>query len=249
MTASPHGPSLDRVAAVARALGDLASEVVFIGGAIAPLLQTDPPFREARSTSDVDGVIASHTYADAESLRVRLEERGFRQNPKAGTHAHRWLDPGGIPFDLVPAGAHLGGSGNPWDAIGIATAVQATLAGGVSIRHASAAAFLAQKWAAHHDRGRDDPLASHDLEDVLALLASRPVIIEEIAAAPPALREYVGQQARAFLDSPHAEDLLAAHLNNAQDPAYRIAAVRVVLGRLAASQRHAGRAVESSGPE
>jgi hypothetical protein len=48
MTASPHGPSLDRVAIVARALGDLAGEVVFIGGAIAPLLQIDPPFREAR---------------------------------------------------------------------------------------------------------------------------------------------------------------------------------------------------------
>ena len=233
MTASPHGPSLDRVAAVARALGDLASEVVFIGGAIAPLLQTDPPFSEARPTSDVDGVVASHTYADTEALRVRLEARGFRQDPKNGKHAHRWRDPSGIPFDLVPAGKHLGGSGNPWDTIGIATAVEATLGGGVRIRHVSAPAFLAQKWAAHHDRGRDDPLASYDLEDVLALLASRPRIVEEVAMAPATLREHVGQQARAFLDSRDAEDLLAAHLNNAQDPASTVAAVRALLGRLA----------------
>lgn len=233
MTASPHGPSLDRVAAVARALGDLAGDVVFIGGAIAPLLEIDPPFREARITSDVDAVTASHTYADTEALRVRLEARGFRQDPKDRKHVHRWRDPSGIPFDLVPAGEHFGGIGNPWDAIGIASAVEATLAGGVKIRHVTAPAFLAQKWSAHHDRGRDDPLASHDLEDVLALLASRPTITEEVAAAPPALGEYVGQQARAFLDSRDAEDLLAAHLNNAQDPAATIAAVRTLLGRLA----------------
>jgi hypothetical protein len=233
MTASPHGPSLDRVAAVARALGDLAGEVVFIGGAIAPLLQTDPPFLEARMTSDVDGVVASHTYADTESLRIRLEERGFRQDPMDRKHAHRWRDPSGIPFHLVPAGKHLGGSGNPWDAIGIATAVEARLAGGVTIRHVSAPAFLAQKWAAHHDRGRDDPLTSHDLEDVLALLASRPTIADEVAAAPPELRRYVGQQARAFLESRDAEDLLAAHLNNSQDQASTIAAVRTSVHRLA----------------
>jgi hypothetical protein len=235
MTPSPHGPSLDRVAAVARALGDLKGAVVFIGGAIAPLLMTDPPFLEARITSDVDGVVASHTYADTEALRVRLDARGFRQDPKDRKHAHRWRDPSGIPFDLVPAGAHLGGSGNPWDAIGIATAVEATIAGEVRIRHVTAPAFLAQKWAAHHDRGRDDPLVSRDLEDILALLASRPGIVEEVAAAPPELRAYVGQQAHEFLVSRDAEDLLAAHLHNAQDPAGAIAAVRTLLGRLGQS--------------
>lgn len=233
MTAWPQGPSSDRVAAVAGALGDMAGDVVFIGGAIAPLLQIDPPFREARITSDVDGVTASHGYADMEALRIRLEERGFRRDPRDRKHVHRWRHPGGIPFDLVPTGEHLGGSGNPWDAIGVATAVEATLAGGVKIRHVTAAVFLAQKWAAHHDRGRGDPLASHDLEDVLALLASRPGISEEVAAAPASLREYVAQQARAFLDSRDAEDLLAAHLNNAQDPAATIAAVRALLRRLA----------------
>jgi hypothetical protein len=37
------------------------------------------------------------------------------------------------------------------------------------------------------------------------------------------------EQAKAFLADPNAEDLLAAHLNNAQDPAQTIAAVRRVL--------------------
>jgi len=228
----PGGPSLDRVATVAAELGELAAQVVFIGGAIAPLLQTYPPFPRARVTSDVDGVIASTSYVDYERLRLALTERGFRQGSDT-KHVHRWVAPSGIPFDLVPAGSHLAGSGNPWDAIAIETAVRLEIGNGITIRHVSAPAFLAQKWAAHHDRGRDDPLASHDLEDILALLASRPAIAKEVAAAPPALREYVGQQARAFLDSRDAEDLLAAHLNNAQDPVATIAAVRALLRRLA----------------
>lgn len=227
----PH-PALRRVAAVAVALGELCDQVVFIGGAIAPLLQTEPPFARARITSDVDGVMATTTYVQAQRFQEELTRRGFRQEPANARHAHRWIAPNGIPFDLVPAGEHLGGSGNRWDVIAIETAARATLAGEVTIRHASAPAFLAQKWAAHHDRGRDDPLGSHDLEDVLALLASRPTIVKEAAEAPQELQAYVGGQARAFLLSPDAEDLLAAHLNNAQDPVETITAVRATLERL-----------------
>lgn len=232
MTATPRGPALERVAAVAVDLGDLAAQVVFIGGAIAPLLQTDPPFPRARVTSDVDGVIATSTYTEAQRLHEELARRGFRQAIGDAKHVHRWMGPSGIPFDLVPAGEHLGGSGNPWDTIAIDTAVETTVTGGVRIRHVSGAAFLAQKWAAHHDRGRDDPLGSHDLEDILALLASRPAILGEVAAAPAELRVYVAEQSKSFLADPSAADLLAAHLNSAQDAAATIRAVGAVLERL-----------------
>jgi Nucleotidyl transferase AbiEii toxin, Type IV TA system len=229
---APRGPAIDRVAAVAADLGDLATRVVFIGGAIAPLLQTDPLFPRARVTSDVDGVVASSTYAESQRLHRELATRGFRQAIGDTKHVHRWIGPSGIPFDLVPAGEHLGGSGNPWDVVAIETAVEATIGEGITIRHVSASAFLAQKWAAHHDRGRGDPLGSHDLEDILALLASRPTIVEEAAAAPAALRAYVAEQARTFLADANAEDLLAAHLNNAQDPAATITGVRTMLKQL-----------------
>lgn len=228
-----RGPALDRVATVAAELGDLAERVVFIGGAIAPLLQTEPPFARARITSDVDGVIATHSYGGAQRFSREMEKRGFRQDIEDPRHVHRWIGPSGIPFDLVPTGEHLAGSGNPWDEIAIDTAVAVPLPGGVVIRHASAPAFLAQKWAAHHDRGWDDPLASHDLEDILALLASRPTIVKEVDAVPAELRAYVGEEARSFLDNPDAEDLLAAHLNNAQEPALTIDGVRAVLRQLA----------------
>jgi predicted nucleotidyltransferase len=221
-------PALAPLIAVARALGPLVEDVVFIGGAVAPLLQTAPPFPRVRPTKDVDGVVASAGCADAGRLQALLRARGFREDI-AGGHAQKWIAPDGTPFDLVPAGAHFGGSGNPWDAEAIATAVRRELEPGLTIRHASATGFLALKWAAFRDRGRTDPMASHDLEDILALIASRPGVADEVRAAPGGVRRFVEEWAGWLVEHEYRDDLLAAHLNNATDVA---ATMRTVLDRL-----------------
>jgi predicted nucleotidyltransferase len=104
---------------------------------------------------------------------------------------------------------------------------------GLSIKHASAPTFLAMKWAAHHDRGKDDPVNSTDLEDILALVASRPTIIDELQKSPPELRRYVRDQTAGFLKNPDAGDLLAAHLNNATASRVVIDKVRSALNQIA----------------
>lgn len=223
-------PALAPLASVARALGLLVEDVVFIGGAVAPLLQTEPPFALVRPTRDVDGMIASATYRDVESLYQRLRARGFRLD-SAGRHARQWLAPDGTPFDLVPAGAPLGGSGNPWDAEAIATALTHDLEPGLTIRHVSAAGFLGLKWGAFRDRGHGNPLGSHDLEDILALIASRPGVAREVLRAPAGLRALIVQWAGWLLEHEYRDDLLAAHLNNATNVA---ATVETVRSRLAA---------------
>jgi len=233
VTPLPQHPALRQLASVARALGNLKDRVVFIGGALSPLLQVDPPFPAARPTADVDAVIATASYAAAQRIEETLRARGFRQDPGAKAHAHRWVSPDGVLFDLVPAGEHFGGTGSPWDQLVIASAVETALEGGLTIRHASAPGFLALKWAAFNDRGRDDPLHSDDLEDIVALLASRPSLVAEVEAAPEELRAFVRAQASAFLTHPFLEDLLAAYLSSAQSPARLAAMVREILERMA----------------
>jgi predicted nucleotidyltransferase len=221
-------PSVARIIAVVSELGTLANDVVFIGGAIAPLLHTSSPLPRPRPTKDVDGVLASYRYRDADQLHQALRDRRFHHDTSHTAHVHRWISPSGVLFDLVPAGAHIGGSGNPWDAEAIASAAEVTVEG-VTFRHASAPAFIAMKLAAFSDRGGGDVRASHDVEDVVALIASRETIVRDIAGAAPAVRDRLGAFAASLLDSGLAEEIVAGHLNNADD---RALTLRMALDRI-----------------
>jgi predicted nucleotidyltransferase len=226
-------PAVVRLAHIAMELGELREQVVFIGGAIAPLLQVAPPFAAARPTSDVDGITASTSYGNAYEIEQALRAKGFRQTLGDTHHAHRWLAPSGIPLDLVPAGQHLGASGSRWDAIAVETSVEIELSPGLVIRHANAPAFLALKWSAYHDRGRHDPPASHDLEDIIALVASRPNVPAEVAASHCDVRAFLREQAAQLIGDPSFADILAAHLNNARHPAAAIRAAHTLLHEIA----------------
>ena len=104
-------PALERLREVRHALGPLCGRVVFIGGAIAPLLQTHPVSEQVRPTKDVDGVAVTTSYADFDNLQTELRRLGFTHRGTAADpigHAYRWTTPQGGLFDLVPAGEHLG---------------------------------------------------------------------------------------------------------------------------------------------
>jgi hypothetical protein len=198
--------------------------VVFIGGAVAPLLQTDEILPRVRPTKDVDAVIATSSYAELGALRDALRERGFSEaavSPHHGatTHMHRWIAPdGGGPFDLVPVGDHPGGTGAVADAYAVESAVRIDLRESDGdapciVRHASSVAFLMLKWAAFSDRGRESPFDSHDLEDIIGVMASRPMILTEGRAAPRAVRRFLAEHCRAFCsDADMGDELIAAHL-------------------------------------
>jgi len=88
------------------------------------------------------------------------------------------------------------------------------------------------KLAAYADRGIGDPFASHDLEDILALVASRPGLVTEVQASVPEAGEFIARSMATLLARRDLEDLLAGHLNNAQDPAHVVTAVRAAMERL-----------------
>jgi predicted nucleotidyltransferase len=208
-------PALASIAAVAKALGPLRERVVFIGGSLAPLLQIEPPFAAVRPTGDVDAIAVTTSYTDFERLRQDLRQRGFVESTNA-RHANRWiLTSQGIDFDLMPAGDHFGGSGNPWDRAALESTTETEIEPGVSIRHVDAPGFLALKLAAYSDRGSEDPFGSHDLEDILALVASRVAIVQEVLRATPQLRQFISKWFQELLQlGDEFEDMLAAHLGN-----------------------------------
>ena len=70
-------------------------------------------------------------------------------------------------------------------------------------------------FGAFRDRGQADPLNSHDLEDIIALIASRPQMVPELRGAPQSLAGFIAEWTRWLLANEYRDDLLAANLNNA----------------------------------
>lgn len=223
-----------RLTALVELLGPIADEIVFIGGSVAELLQVDPLLPRARATKDVDAVVAVTSHRDYERVTITLRERGLREDTREGAHAHRWLSSDGAIFDLVPVGPGAPAGGGHWDKIALRTAEREQLDEHVSLRRVSAPVFLAMKWNAFADRGNGDWFMSHDVEDILAVIAGRPLLVAEIAAAEDDVREYVASQCRQLLALDDVDAIMEGALSSAGQLVYAIGAVRERLVAVAA---------------
>ena len=191
--------ALERVATIARQLGDFRSRVVFIGGSIAPLLHTHPTLGRPRPSKDVDAVVATSRTSNISAIDETLRSLGFRSDPIQSGQMHRWISPDETNFDVVAAGTRPGGRDNPWDTVAVEASTRTELEPGLFVRHATATGFLALKFAAFTDRGQDNFWASHDLEDIVALLASRPSLMGELSNDNAKLQLFIASRATAFL--------------------------------------------------
>jgi hypothetical protein len=65
---------------------------------------------------------------------------------------------------------------------------------------------------AFRGRGNNDFLASHDLEDFVAVIEGRPTTLLEIAECEPDLRVYLARAARSLLNEPRFLDVLPGYV-------------------------------------
>ena len=64
---------------VAKALGDLCEEVVFVGGAMVSLYIDDPQAEDIRPTKDIDLTFKITTLGELERIRTLLNQRGLQK--------------------------------------------------------------------------------------------------------------------------------------------------------------------------
>ena len=194
-------PNQPYLRAIAVALGDLRERVVFVGGAIAGLLVTDPLAEGVRPTKDVDTIVEARL-GQFHRIEEQVAHRGFSRDVDSGVTC-RWIHRDtGILFDLMPVDASILGFSNRWYAYATETAQLVELEAGVTIRLATAVAFVATKMEAFSDRGAGDFLVSHDLEDVLNIVDGREELVQELREALPALRVSVGEAFAKLLAHP-----------------------------------------------
>ncbi len=81
-----------------------------------------------------------------------------------------------------------------------------------NVRVVTPALFIATKLDAFHGRGGGDFVASHDLEDIIAVVDGRAEIEHEIAAASTDVRHYIASELRALLDDRDFVEALGSFL-------------------------------------
>jgi len=193
---TPESPNRGTLLAVARAIEPLLDEVVFVGGQVAELLITDPAAVRVRPTTDVDVIVRTTTRLEYRKVEKRLAALGLANDLSEGAPVCRWKTPQKHRLDVMPVDGSVLGFASRWYPLAVETATRVRLSDDVSISVPSAPAYIATKWDAYLDRGEGDLLASHDLEDVIAVVAGRAEIIDEVRDADDGLRAWLAPRVR-----------------------------------------------------
>lgn len=194
-------PNLPHLRQIADALGNLREQVVFVGGAVAGLLVTDPLAENVRATRDVDAVVNA-SRAMFHQIEQAVAQRGFARDVQSDVIC-RWIHKdSGVLFDLMPVQPEVLGFSNRWYPFAVETAEPVELSPGIIIWLVSAVAFVATKLEAFAGRGAGDFLTSHDLEDVLNIVDGREELANELAAAPEELQQVVSSAFQQLISNP-----------------------------------------------
>ncbi len=204
-------PNIEIMELAVACLGALADEMVFLGGCATGLLITDPLAPPSRATNDVDVICEVASLLDYQRLSKRLRAVGLREDQGPDAPICRWRAQDMV-LDVMPTSPEILGFGNPWYRPAFAAAERAALPSGRAIRMVSAPYFLATKLAAFDGRGQGDYTASHDLEDIVAVLDGRPEVVEEIRQCESTLREHLQRRLATLLKESRFIEALPGHM-------------------------------------
>lgn len=160
--------------------------------------------------SELASITEYHRFAD------KLRQRGFREVQGEEAVICRW-QANDVVLDVMPTDPGVFGFGNEWYGPALRAAGDVELPSGRRIRMVTAPYFLATKLAAFNGRGCQDFMASHDMEDIVAVLDGRPEVEDELRQADSALRNHLAAAFRHLLDERDFIDALPGHLPG--DPA------------------------------
>ena len=204
-------PNLEMLLIAVKNLGELADEMVFVGGCTTGLLVTDEGAAEVRATDDVDSIVEVTSYAQYNTFAERLKAVDFHEDTRDGAPTCRWIK-GDTVLDVMPLDEKVLGFTNIWYQPAINEAEEHEILPGMTIKVISPPYFCATKLEAFDGRGAGDYLASHDLEDIITVIDGRAEIIEEISRVPEDVRDYISGKIRGLLNTRQFLDALPGYL-------------------------------------
>ena len=185
---------------VAKGLGELKDEMVFVGGAITELYVNNPASSDIRPTMDIDCVIELSSRLEFTKLEDRLRSKGFANDISSDAPICRWIYKD-IKVDIMPTDEKILGFNNKWYIEGIENKIFKILPDGLKISVFPVSYYLAAKFEAHKNRGGADLRQSHDFEDIIYIIDNNTELLQEISKTKEAVKNYLKHECKNLLDN------------------------------------------------
>ena len=233
--ARAQNPNLEILVLAVDQLGQLADEMVFLGGCATGLLITDTAAPPIRVTRDVDAIVQVVSRADYYQLSEKLRAQSFTEDMSEGAPICRWVSED-VVLDVMPTDSKILGFGNKWYAPATENAEFIQLSSGKKIRMVSGPYFLITKLEAFDGRGGGDYLMSHDIEDIIAVLDGRPEIVQEVKQAEPKLSQEISERFRELLRDHRFVDAISGHMPTDETGQARVSIILKIIKKIAESK-------------
>ena len=194
---------------VAGALGEMNDQVIYVGGATVSLYIDDPAAEDIRPTKDIDISINIASLSHLEEIRKILVKKGFRQTADLDVICRFKYDD--ILLDVMGTKAVGWAPANPWFHSGFDQRETIEI-DGYQVQIMPLPYFLASKFAAHNDRGGDDPRMSKDFEDITYILNNRTDWHEIVQKSEDEVRNYLISQFKSILNSSALKEAILGNL-------------------------------------
>ena len=197
------------VAEVAEALKGFKDNMVFVGGAVVSLYTDDPAADEIRPTKDIDLTLNIINLYHWQKVQEELAELGFYPDPFG--HAicsYKYKD---IPVDIMTTEEGPLGPTNTWYKTGFEN-LWTAIAKEQEIKILSAPCYLATKFEAFHNRGKDYR-TSHDIEDIIYVLDNRTSIVTEIKEDDQRIQKFLKDEIKRIVDKGILTEVMLAHIH------------------------------------
>lgn len=192
--------NIEMLQIVAKGLGELRNEVVFVGGGVAELYADNPFLSDIRPSLDVDCVIEISSRLKYNELENLLRKMKFVNDTSKGAPICRWIY-NDILVDIMPTDEKILGFSNIWYEAGIKNKISKVLSDGTNIFIFLPEYFLATKFEAHKNRGGKDLRQSHDFEDIIYLFDNVNALFNRIMNTDILLAEYLKRESQTLLNN------------------------------------------------
>lgn len=208
---------------VARKLGPLNDEVVYLGGCSTALFITDSLLLDVRPTKDVDCIVDIVSRSEYYKFAKKLEKQGFKQSLNESVICRWRYDD--VILDVMPINEEILTFGNRWYKEAIAKPIAHQLADDLIVKSVTTPYLLGTKIEAFNARGNRNFLASHDFEDIINVISGRIEIVEEVNLENEELRKYLKNFFEEMLNDDQFITDLPAHINEGPATMQRLEAV------------------------